>query len=414
MLLLTEVFTIILFFPSFRVFTPLFLFPFGSFRATIVSFILAIIYGSLVAFRLFNHFMNDGPKKFFQQINIRHKRPTIIDDPIYGEHCYYKVKDDVRIHYVDSGDIDRPIIFFLHGFPECWFSWRYQLQEFRKDYRTIAISLRGYGDSDKPSNLSAYSITTLIDDYYELIQHTTKSSRHKDQKIIMIGHDWGGLIAWYFTMLYPELIDKLIIMNASHPAIFIRHIQNDWQQFLQSWFIFFFQLPWLPELMFRCNDMKIFEKMFGPFIRDEQELDVYKYYFQTFLDCQCPINYYRAFIRGYGHHDLLKRLNQAKRSFESSLIDTTTLIIWSDQNAINITNTTATTDVQCMIPSLVRESAMLCRKSIIKFINNGSHWIHFEKPREINQIIRQFLSNALPPHEHVNDGGGGGKNNSGS
>ncbi|OTF82563.1 soluble epoxide hydrolase-like protein [Euroglyphus maynei] len=255
--------------------------------------------------------------------------------------------------------------------------------EFGKEYRTIAVSLRGYGDSDKPTDLSAYSITILIDDCYELIQHITKDM----EKIILIGHDWGGLISWYFSMLYPELIEKLIIINASHPAIFIKHIRNDWQQFWQSWFIFFFQLPWLPELMFRSEDMEILTKMFYPYVRLAEEIDVYKYYFQTFNDCRCPFNYYRAFIRGYGHREFLKRLYQSKRTFDHDKIESTTLIIWSGQN-INTTE-------MGIVPSLAKQSATLCRESTLKFIDNGSHWIIFEKPDEINQIIREFLNNII-------------------
>ena len=136
----------------------------------------------------------------------------------------------------------------LHGFPEHAYSWRYQMPLLaRLGYRVWAPNLRGYGNSDSPQEVSAYKTRTLVEDVAALI------TAAKPRETLLLAHDWGGALAWSLALEQPQLIDKLIIMNLPHPACFARELRRPPQLF-RSWYMFFFQLPWLPELMLRrCN-----------------------------------------------------------------------------------------------------------------------------------------------------------------
>lgn len=160
--------------------------------------------------------------------------------------------DGVKLHYVSQGE--GKLMLMLHGFPEFWYSWRHQITEFASDYRTVAPDLRGYNDSDKPQGVAAYSISKLIEDVRGVIRGLGY------EECILIGHDWGGAIAWNFAYAYPELVEKLIVLNVPHPAKFAAGIQTP-QQLLKSWYIFAFQLPWLPELVLQANDYQAIATM---------------------------------------------------------------------------------------------------------------------------------------------------------
>lgn len=360
--------------------TPFFWFPFGTIGAIIIITILALTYGWLVGFNATLRIWSVGPRKFLST-NGRRLKPKILDDNRYGEHLFMDLKG-IRIHYVSKKpseiiNHDHQIMLFLHGFPENWFSWRYQIEEFSSVYHTVAMSLRGYGDSDKPKDIRSYGIDYLIDDVYQMILKLTENSKHK--RVILVAHDWGGAIAWTVALLYPELIEKMIIINAPYSKSFTKRLATDWKQFFSSWYMFFFQLPYLPELIIRSNDFEIIEKMFSRMIKDQEELDVYKHYFRTFNDISCPLNYYRAKLRLYGSDVLNKKLADSKRL--NSLIEVPTLVIWGKLD-------------NALVFGLAEESASYCRKSIVRYIDDGSHWVLFEKPNQVNQMMKEFLKNS--------------------
>jgi pimeloyl-ACP methyl ester carboxylesterase len=120
----------------------------------------------------------------------------------------------------------------LHGFPEFWFSWRYQLKEFSKGYHVVAVDMRGYGDTDKPPNKTDYHMELLVQDIAELIPALGYSS------CILGAHDWGGGVAWSVTMKYPELVDRLIIMNCPHPKVFGKYARGNFRQLFKSWVLY--------------------------------------------------------------------------------------------------------------------------------------------------------------------------------
>src|SRR6267154_6440278 len=132
---------------------------------------------------------------------------------------YLKV-NGVRLHYVAQGK--GPLILFLHGFPELWYEWKNQLAEFGRDHLAVAPDMRGYNLSDKPGELDAYRMATLVEDIRALADRFS----HK-KKFVLVGHDWGGVVAWAFASAHPDYLQKLVIVNAPHPGVFARLLASD-------------------------------------------------------------------------------------------------------------------------------------------------------------------------------------------
>jgi len=131
---------------------------------------------------------------------------------------YAKV-NGIRLHYARAGH--GQLILFAHGFPEFWFQWRRQLDEFERDYLVVAPDLRGYNLSDKPAGVSQYEISYMVDDLLALAAHIGQ------KKFFLVGHDWGGVVCWFLAARHPEAVRKLVILNAPHPAVFARELRNN-------------------------------------------------------------------------------------------------------------------------------------------------------------------------------------------
>ncbi|MXW26337.1 MAG: alpha/beta hydrolase [Dehalococcoidia bacterium] len=150
------------------------------------------------------------------------------------EHRYAPV-NGIRMHYVEAGE-GEPVV-LLHGFPEFWYSWRKQLPALAPHYRVVAPDLRGYHETEaRPP----YDTGTLQGDVLGLIEALGEEGAH------IVGHDWGGAIAWQLAMNHPESVRSLAILNIPHPALFVKGLRS-FEQLRRSWYMFFFQLPWLPE-----------------------------------------------------------------------------------------------------------------------------------------------------------------------
>jgi epoxide hydrolase 4 len=133
------------------------------------------------------------------------------------DHRFAEV-NGIRVHYVTAGR--GPLIVFVHGFPEFWYEWRRQLAEFGRDHQAVAPDLRGYNLSAKPAELAQYQVPNMVEDLRALAAHLGH------RRFVLVGHDWGGVVAWAFAMAHPELLEQLIIINAPHPAIFDRELRE--------------------------------------------------------------------------------------------------------------------------------------------------------------------------------------------
>lgn len=270
----------------------------------------------------------------------------------------------IRLHYVGQGQ--GKLMLFLHGFPEFWYSWRHQLSEFGRDHHAVAIDLRGYNDSDKPSSLDAYRMEEFLKDIDGVITGLGY------ENCILVAHDWGGAIAWVFAYRYPHRVEKLITLNIPHPTKFARGLLTP-RQLLKSWYIFFFQLPVLPERWLSENHYDRLAKIMSAMAIDKsafssEDLEAYKNAASKPGALTAMINYYRGI---FGKFPLDIQFPKEKLSIP-------TLMIWGEKDT-------------ALGKELTYGTEEYVRDLTIKYIPNCSHWVQQEKPELVNQYIREFI-----------------------
>ncbi|XP_055597676.1 epoxide hydrolase 1-like [Uranotaenia lowii] len=257
-------------------------------RATLQRFIsrlLCVYYSAQILFYIAVQFFTKPHSKFWV-VKKRPYPPQSLQKHDYGTSKFVSV-NGIKLHYVENGDPSKPLMLFVHGFPEFWFSWRHQLKEFSKDYWVVAVDMRGYGDSDKPEGLENYKVDDMVQDIKELV---TALGR---KKFTLIAHDWGAVIAWEFLARHMDMIDRYICMDAPSQRVFRKLVMSNKTQFKMSWYMFFFQMPKLPEFFCRMNDLANFDRMFKHHCNLD-EIEAFKYTFGKKGALTPPINYYRA------------------------------------------------------------------------------------------------------------------------
>jgi pimeloyl-ACP methyl ester carboxylesterase len=244
------------------------------------------------------------------------------------------------------------------------------LREFSGDYHVVAVDLRGYGDTDHPPSVSDYFITNLTRDVVELI----RALGH--EKAIVVSHDWGAIIAWIVAQYHPEVVEKLVVLDGPHPLVMARNLSI--VQLVMSWYVLFFQVPWLPEFGLSLNDYGNLDEVFygSPFgVRNKKNftsdhVEAYKYIFSQDGALTPPLNYYRANAL---------RLGDYLSSNPGDVIELPILVIWGDDD--------------CYLNSdLADRHRGVARNVMVKHIKNCSHWVQNDQPEEVNQCIREFLS----------------------
>jgi len=278
----------------------------------------------------------------------------------WGRSKYLQLKD-VNIHYVEAGDKRNQLMLCLHGFPEFWFSWRHQLKEFASTHWVVAVDLRGYGQSEKPAGRSAYHYDTLVEDIRQIITLLGK------EKCVLMAHDWGALIGWRMVHFYPELVSQFIPMNCPHPAAFHDTLTMDYTQVLKSWYIIFFQLPVIPEMVTKSLIRMGFQKRLKQSRIRPGEAQAYLDTFNKTNDLTPPINYYR---------NLVYSLTDPK--FPRSLISVPTLLIWGEKDDyLNI--------------SMASLSSNYVENFSLFTVAGATHWVQQDAPDVVNDKIRQFI-----------------------
>ena len=275
----------------------------------------------------------------------------------------YITSNGLKLHYVTQGE--GPLMLLLHGFPEFWYSWRHQIPEFAKDFKVVALDLRGYNDSDKPEAQSAYVISEFIKD----VQGVIKGLGY--DRCVLVGHDWGGAIAWNFAYDHPEMVEKLIVLNIPHPAKFAEGLRTP-QQLVRSSYIFLFQLPWVPELLIQTADYQALENAFKGMAVNKsaftnEDIAAYKNAAAKRGALTAMLNYYRNIFQ--------------QRMFKSNwrVLEVPTLMIWGEKDTVLGTELTYGT-------------ASHVSNLQIKYIPECSHWVQQEQPQLVNQYMREFLT----------------------
>jgi pimeloyl-ACP methyl ester carboxylesterase len=275
----------------------------------------------------------------------------------------------IHLHVVEKGEKGAPVIVFLHGFPEFWYGWRNQIDFFvDKGYRVIVPDQRGYNLSDKPGSIKDYQITELTKD----IAHLIKAIGEK--QVFLVGHDLGAAVCWSMAYLYPELIRKLVILNVPHPIVMQQTLRSDVRQLLKSWYIGFFQLPWLPELYSEITNYKLLSSVLLrsslPDTFTKEDLQRYQQAWQQKNAYKSMVNWYRA----------LARYRNPASGFVQK-IKIPTLIIWGVKDKF-------------LIKEMGEKSMAYCQNGKLEQIPDATHWVHHEKSHQVNQLIFNFIQEA--------------------
>ncbi|TFI55355.1 alpha/beta hydrolase [Mastigocladus laminosus UU774] len=274
----------------------------------------------------------------------------------------YIITNGIKLHYVTQGE--GTLMLMLHGFPEFWYSWRHQIPEFAKYFKVVAVDLRGYNDSDKPKDQSAYRMDEFIQDIKGLIEGLGY------EKCVLVGHDWGGAIAWCFAYAYPEMVERLVVLNIPHPAKLSEGLRTP-GQLLKSSYMFLFQLPWLPEVLIQSWDYQLIENAFQGMAVDKNafskaDIEAYKDAAAKRGSLTAMLNYYRNIFQD-------QMFNKTW-----GVLEVPTLMIWGE-------NDTA------LGKELTYGTEAYVRDLQIKYIPNCSHWVQQERPELVNQYIQEYL-----------------------
>jgi epoxide hydrolase 4 len=278
----------------------------------------------------------------------------------------YAEVGDVRLHYVEAGD--GPLVLLLHGFPEFWFGWRLQIAPLAAaGFRVVAPDLRGYNLSSRPSGVAAYTGNVLADDVHGLVRELGAESA------LLVGHDWGGTVAWTTAMSHPESVGRLAILNAAHPRRLQQGLRHP-SQLRKSWYFLFFAIPGVPERVVRERNWDFLRR----FLRDarppytQQELARYVEAWSQPGAASGMIDYYRAAVR-----EPPKRAAAAIRA-----ISAPTLVIWGQED-------------RYLGPALAEpEHDDVPNLEAVERVPDASHWVHHDQANRVNQLLIDFFAPA--------------------
>jgi pimeloyl-ACP methyl ester carboxylesterase len=284
----------------------------------------------------------------------------------------YAEVNGVRLHYVTVGS--GKLMLFLHGFPEFWYAWREQMRALSSAYQTVAVDMRGYNLSDKPGDEDAYRMDHLVED----IRALTGALGH--ERCTLVGHDWGGVVAWAVAMAHPDVLERLIIINAPHPAIFARELaENPAQQQASAYMHFFRSADAEPAML--ANDCQwLVDAVLQP--REaftDADVAAYRAAWQQPGAIAGGLNYYRAAKIGPPRDPLEAGAMTLLRTMTARQIAMPTLVTWGEADPF-------------ILPSNLDGLEELVPDLRIERIPDGTHWVIHEQPERINAAIRAFLA----------------------
>ena len=286
-------------------------------------------------------------------------------DPIANLRFSHIETNGVKLHVAEAGPAGGPLVLLLHGFPEFWYGWRHQIGPLAEaGFHVVAVDQRGYNLSEKPIGRAAYDLDLLADDVLGI------ADALGGKKFKVVGHDWGAIVAWWLAARNPDRLDRMAVLNASHPSIWRDAIANDPPQRKKSRYVSMFQLPWLPEWSMRRRHFDALIKALKTSIRPDSfsELDVqmYRGAWEQSGALTGMVNWYRAIAK--------KPLPPAA----SVKISVPTLILWgvNDHYAIR---------------DLAERSKAMCTNATIEYFENATHWIQHDEPDRVNESLIKFF-----------------------
>ncbi|WP_276300640.1 alpha/beta fold hydrolase [Halorussus lipolyticus] len=284
---------------------------------------------------------------------------------------------DVRLHYVTAGDDDDPLVVLLHGFPEFWYSWREQIPALADaGYRVVAPDMRGYNRSEKPHGVRSYRTEELAEDVANLIEHFDRDEAR------VVGHDWGGVVAWEVAIRHPEVVEQLAVLNAPHPAAYRRELARNAEQWKRSWYAMAFQIPWLPEAWLGAQDAARVETLFRetatPDTFSDDDLRRYRAAASRPGALTAAINYYRALFRENLASEAKRLVGRGSRTLD---VDAPTLLLWGERD--DALSVHLTEDLDRWVPDLRVER-----------FPEATHWVQHDEAEAVSESLVEFFGSS--------------------
>lgn len=273
---------------------------------------------------------------------------------------------EVTLRCAFAGDERGPLVVLLHGFPELWYGWRRQIPALTEaGYFVVAPDQRGYGESDKPRHARDYSRDHLVADVVGLARALGR------ERLFLVGHDWGGAVAWIVAQRHPQLVEKLCVLNCPHPDVLARQLLTNPRQLARSWYVFLFQLPFLTEQLASKDDYAQAARFLKSSARQgtfsPADLEVYRAAWRQPGAMKAMLDWYRAAAR----HDVKKQ--------ELGVVEPETLLVWGTQDI-------------ALGTSLVEPTLALCRRGTAALLEEAGHFVQHEEPTRVNELLLSFLS----------------------
>ncbi len=295
---------------------------------------------------------------------------------------YAHLPNGMRLHFASAGSPGRPLLLFVHGFPEAWFAWEAQLEAFGTQFYAVAVDLRGFNLSDKPADVAAYRPRQIVEDLRLMIAHLG----YRESQIV--AHDWGGALSWNLAIAAPEFVRTLVIVNAPHPYVFARQLRTDPAQRQASAYMNWLREPGSEQLL-AADDYRRLDALFGP---AAGAVGV-----RPWFDARLRERYHAMWsIPGEGgSHGLTGGINYYRASplhppttdepspgvemdLRQWIVRVPVRVIWAMQDS-------------ALLGSLLDGLELLCPDLQVTRIPDGSHWVIHEQPARVTALIAQSL-----------------------
>ncbi|PIK68601.1 alpha/beta fold hydrolase [Methylobacterium frigidaeris] len=278
----------------------------------------------------------------------------------------------LTLSIAEAGPADGPLTVLLHGFPETWWGWRHQIGPLAgAGLRVVAPDQRGYGLSSRPDGIAAYHLDRLADDVIGLADALEQDTGQVTgrARFRLVGHDWGGLVAWWVASRHPERVERVAILNAPHPDVFGAYARRHPSQMVRSFYVGLFQLPGLPEALLRAGDCAALRRALTnssrPGAFSPHDLDLYAAAWRRPGAITTMLNWYRAL--------------RLPREPAPGPIRPPVLVLWGERDT-------------ALERGLAAASLRLCAQGTVRYFPNATHWLQHEEPQAVNATLVGFLT----------------------
>jgi pimeloyl-ACP methyl ester carboxylesterase len=283
--------------------------------------------------------------------------PTVLEEVTFHNGA-------IQLHVIAAGPPDGPVAILLHGFPEFWYCWHKQIEPLAAaGFRVIVPDQRGYNTSSKPRGALPYALPELTSDVLAVADQLGQES------IFLAGHDWGAAVAWSVALRHPQRIAKLAILNVPHPSVMRRYLQTNRRQLRRSWYMFFFQLPFIPEAAFTAFNFRLgvrsLVRSSRPNTFSDEDLSHYRAAWSQPGALNGMINWYRAAFR-------------YRSKFPDSTVHVPTRILWGERDAF-------------LLSEMAHDSLRYCDNAELYTFANASHWLQHEEPARVSELLIDFF-----------------------